>query len=128
GKHILCEKPMSISSTQAKEMIEVCKKNNVQLAVNYTYRFHPLIIKAKEIIDSQMLGKLVSININFNIDFAPGGNFRFIKKESGGGALRDLGTHTIDLLRYFGGEIIDINGVVSNIIYKSEVDDFSSAI
>lgn len=128
GKHILCEKPMSITSAQAKEMIDVCKKNNVQLAVNYTYRFHPLIIKAKEILDSQMLGKLVSININFNVDFAPGENFRFNKKESGGGALRDIGTHTIDLLRYFGGEIKEINGVVSNIIYKSEVDDFSSAI
>lgn len=128
GKHILCEKPLSITSVQAKEMVEVCKKNNVQLAVNYTYRFHPLIVKAKEILESQMLGKLVSININFNVDFAPGENFRFKKEKSGGGALRDLGTHTIDLLRYFGGEISDINGVVSNIIYKSEVDDFSSAI
>jgi predicted dehydrogenase len=128
GKHILCEKPMSLTSMQANEMVEVCKQNNVQLAINYTYRFHPLIIKAKEILESQMLGKLVSININFNVDFAPGENFRFKKEKSGGGALRDIGTHTIDLLRFFGGEINDISGVVSNIIYKSEVDDFSSAI
>jgi predicted dehydrogenase len=128
GKHILCDKPLSITSSQAEEMVKACEQNNVQLAVNYVYRFHPLIIKTKEIIDNQMLGKIISMNLNFNIDAPPGSNFRFKKSESGGGALRDLGTHVIDLLRYFGGEIISINGVLDNIIYKSEVEDFSCAL
>jgi len=128
GKHILCDKPLSITSVQAEEMVRVCKENNVLLAVNYVHRFHPLIIKAKELIDAQMLGRLVSINLNFNVDFTPGSNFRFSKQLSGGGALRDLGTHMIDLLRYFGGEIKIITGVVDDIIYKSEVDDFAAAI
>lgn len=128
GKHILCEKPMSITSREAEEMVKVCEENEVQLAVNYVYRFHPLIKKAKELIEKEYIGKLASINLNFNIDFPPGNNFRFNKKLSGGGALRDLGTHMIDLLRFFGGEIISIDGVVDNIIYKSEVDDFAAAI
>ena len=128
GKHILCEKPLAVTSSQAEEMVKVCNENNVLFAVNYVYRFHPLILKAKEIIDSQMIGKLVSINLNFNIDFPPGSNFRFNKELSGGGALRDLGTHMIDLLRFFGGEITSIDGIVDDIIYKSEVDDFSAAI
>lgn len=128
GKHILCEKPLAMNSTEAEEMVRTCEEKNVQLSVNYVYRFHPLVIKSKEIIKNQMLGKIVLINLSFNIDFSPGSNFRFDKKLSGGGALRDLGTHMIDLLRYFGGEIISINGVMDNIIYKSEVEDFSSAI
>jgi D-xylose 1-dehydrogenase (NADP+, D-xylono-1,5-lactone-forming) len=128
GKHILCEKPMAMTSVEAEEMIKVCRENNVQLALNYVYRFHPLISKAKELIDGGLIGNLVNINLNFNIDFPPNTNFRFIKEESGGGALRDLGTHMIDLLRYFGGEIISIMGVTDNIIYKSPVDDFSAAI
>ena len=128
GKHVLCEKPLAITSAQAEEMVNVCRENNVQFAVNYTYRFHPLILKAKEIMDRQLLGKLVSANLNFNIDFPPGSNFRFNKKLSGGGALRDLGTHMIDLLRFFGGEILSIDGLVDNIIYKSEVDDFAAGI
>ncbi len=128
GKHILCEKPLSITSLQAKEMVEACKQNKVQFAVNYVYRFHPLVVKARELIQSQMLGKLVSITLNFNTDFAPGSNFRFDKKQSGGGALRDIGTHMIDLLRFFGGEIVNVNGVVDNIVYKSEVDDFAAAL
>jgi predicted dehydrogenase len=128
GKHVLCEKPLSITSSQAEEMVRVCKENSVQFSVNYVHRFHPSIIKAKELIDAQLLGKLVSINLNFNVDFTPGTNFRFNKKLSGGGALRDLGTHMIDLLRFFGGEIKIINGVVDDIVYKSEVDDFAAAI
>lgn len=128
GKHILCEKPLAMSSSEAEEMVKTCEQNNVQLTVNYVYRFHPLITKSKEIIANQMLGKIVSINLSFNIDAPPGSNFRFNKSQSGGGALRDLGTHMIDLLRYFGGEIISINGVVDNVIYKSEVEDFSCAI
>ena len=128
GKHVLCEKPIAIDSIQAEEMVKTCERNNVKFAINYPIRFHPIITKAKELLDSQILGKLVSISVNFNIDFPPGTNFRFQKEQSGGGALRDLGTHMIDLLRFFGGEIISINGVYDNIIYKSEVDDFGMGI
>ena len=125
GKKILCEKPLALTSAQAEEMVKVCKDNNVLLAVNYVHRFHPLVIKAKELIVDQKLGKLVSIDVHFNIDFPPDNNFRFKKELSGGGALRDIGTHMIDLLRFFGGEIENIDGVVGNLIYQSEVDDFA---
>lgn len=125
GKHILCEKPLAVTYRQAEEMVRVCEENKVQLAINYTQRFHPVVPKAKEIIDSGMLGKLVSMQINFNINFEPGENFRYKKELSGGGALRDLGTHAIDLLRYLGGEITEIDGILDDIIYKSDVDDFA---
>ncbi|MBI5663400.1 MULTISPECIES: Gfo/Idh/MocA family oxidoreductase [Ignavibacterium] len=128
GKHIFCEKPLALNSVQAEEMVEAAKKNNVQFAVNYVHHFHPLVLKAKELLKDQKLGKLVSVQVNFNIDFPPDNNFRFKKELSGGGALRDIGTHMIDLLRFFGGEIIEIDGVVDNLIYQSEVDDFASAI
>jgi len=125
GKNIFCEKPLALNSKQAEDMVNVCKENNVLFAVNYVHRFHPLVLKAKELIVDQRLGKLVSISINFNIDFPPDNNFRFKKDLSGGGALRDLGTHTIDLLRFFGGEIESIDGTVDNLVYQSEVDDFA---
>lgn len=128
GKHILCEKPVAMNAVEAEEMVRVCKENNVRFAVNYVYRFHPLISKAKELIEDEIIGKIVSLNVNFNIDFPPGSNFRFNKELSGGGALRDLGTHMIDLLRYFGGEIISISGFIDSIIYKSEVEDFAAGI
>lgn len=128
GKNILCEKPLSMNSAEAEEMVKVCKENGVYLAINYTNRFHPIIIKAKELIGKEYIGKLVSISLNFNIELVPGNNFRFNKSLSGGGALRDLGTHMLDLLRFLGGEIKSIAGYVDNVVYKSEVDDFSAAI
>ncbi len=128
GKHILSEKPLSVTAKESEEMLEVCKENNVQLAVNYVFRFNPLIKKAKELISKEYIGKLVSISLNFNVDFIPGSNFRYNKELSGGGAIRDLGTHLIDLLRFFGGEIKEIQGYVDTVIYKSDVDDFSAGI
>ena len=128
GKHILCEKPIALDSLQAEEMVSACKRNDVFLTVNYVHRFHPLSVKAKDIIDKSLIGSIVSISASFNIDYEPNDNFRFDLEQSGGGAFRDLGTHMIDVLRFFGGEIIDIKGFIDNVVYKSEVDDFASAI
>ncbi len=128
GKHILCDKPMSVSATQAKEMVNVCKENSVQLSLNFVYRFHPIIRKTKELIQKQMIGKLQTIKLSFSINFSQMDNFRYNKEFAGGGAIRDLGTHMIDLLRVLGGEIISIDGVMDNILYKTEVEDFAQGI
>ncbi len=127
GKHILCEKPLALSSSEAEEMVKVCEENNVRLAVNYVFHFHPLVRKARELIENDMIGKFISVSVNFNIEIAPSSNFRH-SAAGGGGALMDVGTHVIDLLRYFGGEISSVCGVLDTVVYKSEVDDFASAI
>lgn len=128
GKHILCEKPTGLNSIQIQEMITICKNHNVKFIVDFTHRFHPIVLKAKELVDKGMLGKVVSVSASFNIDYPPNNNYRFKKSLSGGGALRDLGSHMIDLIRFYGGEIVDVKGYMDNIVYKSEVEDFSSAI
>lgn len=127
-KHIVCEKPVGISSKQIEEMINVCNENNVIFSVNFTHRFHPLVQKSKELIENGMIGKIVAVSASFNIDYPPNNSFRFKKELSGGGALRDLGSHMIDMLRLFGGEIIDVKGYIDNIVYKSDVEDFASAV
>lgn len=128
GKHILCEKPLAMNSIQAREMVEECEKNNVVLSINYVHRFHPLSVKAKELIERGYIGKIVHITASFDIDYVPDENFRFRKEKSGGGALRDLGTHMIDVLRFFGGEVDSSSGYIDNIVYKSEVDDFATGM
>lgn len=128
GKKIHCDKPLAITSEEAEEMVKVCDECSVPLSINYVYRYHPLIKKAKELLFSQKIGKLISISAHFNINFVPGDNFRYNKELSGGGAMRDLGTHLIDMMRLFGGEIASINGCIDNVFYKSEVDDFAHGI
>lgn len=128
GKHILCEKPLALTAVQAKEMVDTCAANNVKFAVSYVYRFHPLIEKLKELIANQVIGKIVSVNAHFHINFVPAGNFRFSKELSGGGALRDLGTHMLDLCRYINGEMTPLSAVSDKIIYKGEVEDYFGAV
>ncbi len=127
GKHVLCEKPVAMTSEQAEEMYETCKANNVLYAVDFIFRYHPLIKKTKELISGQLIGKILSINSDFFIDFPPTDNYRY-SLEKGGGALRDLASHLIDLHRYFGGEIEEIYGDAGNVLYKSSVDDFATGI
>ena len=127
-KHILCEKPMSVTSAQAEEMVQVCKENGVLFAVDFVYRFHPLVEKTKAIIDASLLGKILYINAEFNINLIPRDNFRYNKSAAGGGAVRDLGTHLLDLMRYLCGEIVVVSGVNQSLSYKSEVEDFASGI
>ncbi len=127
GKHILCDKPLSVTAAEAEEMVRVCREHNVHLAVNLVYRFHPLTMKLKEIIEGGMIGTLVNIQGQFATNFLPGDNFRY-KKEYGGGAMLDLAPHVLDLFRYLGGEIKEIHGCNENLIYKTEVDDFAAGI
>jgi len=128
-KHILCEKPFAVTSEQAEEMVRVCHENNIHLAVNFVYRFHPLVQKTKAIIESSLLGKILYINTEFNINLLPKDNFRYTRAASGGGAVRDLGTHMLDLMRYLCGEIEEIKeGINESVVYKSEVEDFSAGI
>lgn len=128
GKHILCDKPLSLTAAEADEMVAVCKEHNVRFAVNYVYRFHPLAEKARHLIQNQTIGKLLSIDAHFNIQFLPGDNFRYSRQKSGGGAIRDLGTHLLDLFRYLNGEMTPLGAVVEASVYKTEVDDFATAL
>jgi predicted dehydrogenase len=128
GKNILCEQPIAISSSQAEEMIKVCKENKVKLILNHQFRVHPLIVKVKELIDKQLLGKIISISAFYNLDYPPAESFRFNKELNGGGVLRNLGTPVIDILRLLGGEIVEVRAFMDNLFYKSEVEDFAAAL
>ncbi len=127
GKHVLCEKPMAMTSKEAEEMVKTAEANNVFLSVNYVHRFHPLIRKAKELIEKKFIGKIISISTSFNIDYPPDDNYRF-SKSSGGGPLRDLGTHMFDVLRFLNGEITDIKGFEDNVVYTSDAEDFAIGV
>jgi predicted dehydrogenase len=122
-KHILCEKPMALTSREAKKMVEECKKQNVKLMIGYIQRFHNLHRKAREIAQSGRLGKLVFVSISQAIDFPWKDNFRLDPKRSGGGASWDIGTHCIDFLRFIGGEVSHFDGMTDAFVYDYKVDD-----
>ena len=98
GKHVLCEKPVAISATEAQRMIAASKKNNVFFMEAFWTRFNPSIQKIKELIDAGEIGPLRYINAEFTfykLDDDP--NARSLNVDLAGGSLLDMGVYPIFL-------------------------------
>ena len=107
GKPVLVEKPMAITLDEGKKMVEAARKANVVLMVNQSQRFSPLFQRAKEVMDSGILGKVVGVRTVFGHAgpkwWSPDSMWFFSKKDAGFGPLADLGIHRVDMIRYLTG-------------------------
>jgi predicted dehydrogenase len=122
GKHILCEKPISVSVKDAQAMIEVCKKNGVQLMTAFPCRFAPPVARVKQFINEGKIGTILAIN-GTNHGRMPGGWF-IEKKLSGGGAVMDHTVHVADLMRWFTkSEFTEVYAEVDTRFYDFKIDD-----
>lgn len=101
-KHILCEKPLGATRSQVEQMQAACRKNGVLLMEAFAYRQSPLTTKAKEIIDSGVLGKLQYIESYYGYPLQGKDNVR-LSKQLYGGATRDVGCYNLNLIRYLAG-------------------------
>lgn len=107
GKHVLCEKPVAVSIEETQEMISAAGKAGRYLMVAYNQRFAPAHVKARKILQSGELGKVISFRTAFTHrgpefwSAAKSTNTWFFRKDDAAvGALLDLGTHKIDLIRW----------------------------
>jgi UDP-N-acetylglucosamine 3-dehydrogenase len=119
GKHVLIEKPLAKNVKEGKEIVSTTKKNGIKLMVGYPFRFTPSFQALKDKIESGELGE-VQIAHATNISAGPfmhraEGDIPhpvpewWMNKElTGGGALIDLGSHMINLTRWYFGEIKNI--------------------
>ncbi|MGM0877567.1 MAG: Gfo/Idh/MocA family protein [Bacillota bacterium] len=99
GKHVLCEKPLSINASDAEEMVEACKKAGVVFAEAFMYRYHPRYTMIRDMIKSGEIGELRGIHGTFTFNNAKDmGNVRY-KQEWGGGSLYDVGVYPISAAR-----------------------------
>jgi predicted dehydrogenase len=103
GKHVLCEKPMAISSAECRQMIDACRKAKVRLMIGYRVHYDPTWKQAIEIIKSGGIGELESFQGGFYAQ-QPAGAWRLAKKLGGGGALMDLGIYPLNAIRHITGE------------------------
>jgi myo-inositol 2-dehydrogenase/D-chiro-inositol 1-dehydrogenase len=119
GKHIFLEKPMARNAQEAKEILSIVQKNNIKLMMGYPLRFNQQFQTLKKKIYNGTLGDIeiaianyISSGPFFHRAEAhapiPVPEWWFNKELTGGGALIDLGSHIINLLRWYFGEITDI--------------------
>jgi predicted dehydrogenase len=115
GKHVLCEKPMSTTVSEAEAMIAACKAARVKLMIAYRLHYEPLNLKAAKLIRDGALGEVQTINGAFGFDAAPGA-WRLNKALAGGGSLFDVGIYVLNASRYLTGEEpAKFTGVISTV-------------
>ncbi len=127
GKHVLCEKPMALSSGEAQTMVDACADAGVVFMEAFMYRLHPTWRAVVELVRSGRIGELVSVQSWFSYFNDDPTNIRNIA-EYGGGALMDIGCYSIDASRLlFGSEPIDVSASITR-DPASGVDIVSSGI
>lgn len=128
GKHVLCEKPISLSLEQAQEMIDVAKQNNVVLQINHHLRSNGAAYKTKQMIDAGDIGRVTFMRLRQSHDWAGAETVRdsFGKiAMAGGGTMLDNGCHMFDLANYFGGEVTEVYARIGTLKFDIEVEDTS---
>lgn len=99
GKHIICEKPVALSSDEYAQMLEVCDKNKVVLMVHQNRRWDPDFLTVKKMYDKNALGKFCRIESRVQGANGIPGDWRKFE-EKGGGMMLDWGVHLIDQMVY----------------------------
>lgn len=136
GAHVLVEKPMAITDEEAASMIDAAKRNSVFLMVGHNQRLMPPHVKAKEILDSGKLGRVLTFRTSFGHPGPEGWSvdgresWFFRKEEAAMGAMGDLGVHKSDLIRYLlSDEVSDVTGFIGTIDKEgTDVDDNATCV
>lgn len=105
GVHVLCEKPLAVSSVEAKEMVAQAEKSGVTISVNNTRRLFPSYPKIKELVSAGTIGNLLSLKYFDGEDFRwpTASGFYFNSETSPKGVLLDRGAHVLDAICWWLG-------------------------
>jgi predicted dehydrogenase len=104
GKHVMCEKPMSVSVKEAEEMIKACKDAGVQLGIGYRLHFEPFNKEIMRLGQQKIYGDLRFLQTNFGFSIGDPTQWRLKHALAGGGPLMDVGIYCVQASRYVTGE------------------------
>ncbi len=125
GKHVLVEKPAARNAAELAPVIAAVAKHGVKVHVGFNHRYHRSLRKAKELVESGVLGDLMFVRARYGHGARVGYDreWRADPALSGGGELIDQGPHLIDLSRWFLGEITEVQGFAYTYFWDMPVDD-----
>jgi predicted dehydrogenase len=130
GKHVLCEKPISMHLGQAREMIEHCDDAGVVLQIGHHLRSLAASVQAKKMIDRGDIGRITFARFRQTHDWGGAATVRpsfATIASSGGGTLLDNGCHMFDLARFMGGNVVDVSARIATLKFDVEVEDTAVA-
>ena len=131
-KHIVIEKPISLTSRQAGEIIEAAERNGVFVTVISQLRYSNSAKKIKELVDSGKLGRITLGNAIMKYWRSPeyyrNSPWRGTWEMDGGGALMNQGIHGIDLLQYFMGRVVSVFAYSKTLVHDIQTEDTLTAV
>ncbi len=132
GKHVLCEKPLEITTARVDQMISICEQNKVKLGCIFQNRFSDDFNRLRKAVESGVLGKLVALNALIpwyrSDSYYGDSQWRGTLSGDGGGALINQGIHTVDLFQLLGGDIREVYGQIRTMTHTIEGEDLAMAI
>ncbi len=123
GVHVLCEKPLAITTEAAVRMAETAERCHVVFSMGSKFRFVADVQKAREIVDSGILGDIILYENTFAGFCDMSKRWNSQPSISGGGVLIDNGTHSVDILRFLLGNITELQVVEGKRIQNLPVED-----
>lgn len=119
------EKPLSNTAAEARHLVEALRKNPLTNMVGYVYRYYETFPKAREVLRSGALGKLIHTKSAMYVSqlFREGKGWRYDPKIGGGGVLITQNSHLIDMLVWLFGPVDWVSGHVKS-VYSREVEDY----
>ncbi|MBE8516361.1 Gfo/Idh/MocA family oxidoreductase [Amycolatopsis sp. H6(2020)] len=99
GKHVLCEKPLTITAADAEEVIAAARAHDVFLMEAFMYRLHPQTRRLAELISSGAIGEVRAVDTTFSFDSNPEETARLSDPALGGGGILDVGCYCTSLAR-----------------------------
>jgi predicted dehydrogenase len=129
GKHVLCEKPLGRTVSEAEQIVNACKTAGVQCGTAFMMRFHSQHKAAAKLIEEGRLGKPVYARAQLSCWYPPMEHaWRHDPALAGGGSLIDMGSHCIDLLEMFFGPVARVSCLVNNTIHSYKSEDSAVAL
>ena len=123
GKHVLCEKPLATSVPSAWRMLEAARRNNAVLTMASKFRYVKDVRSAHQLAADGAVGEVIFVENAFTSRVDMRQRWNSDASISGGGVLIDNGTHAVDVLRYFLGNLRDVQVVEGRRIQGLAVED-----
>lgn len=122
GKAIFCEKPLGLDGKEAQTMVDAAQQAGTLNAVGFSFRRIPALAALHDLVKDGRLGDIHFFRAMYYADYAAAPKqprtWRYVAEQSGGGALADIGAHTLDTVRYIIDDVTEVSSALLETVIK----------